>query len=218
MDPITLLIEGIIVGFLASIPLGPIGIICVQRTLSGTQLSGFVSGLGAATADTIFASLAIFSVSLMTSVMDTHKYWFTAVGGILIILLGFTIFYKRISRPGVTKRSRSGLLSDYFSVLFLTLTNPAYILIFITLFAALGIDSDGANASVSNLTLVLGVLLGASTWWLTLTFIISKLRKKFKLRHIWWISKITGGIIIMFGILIILSMVVDLGPVSKILP
>lgn len=217
MQPITLLFEGILIGFLASIPLGPIGIICIQRTLSGTHLSGFISGLGAATADTIFATLAIFSVSLMTNFMDAHKMWFTSIGGILIIVLGFMIFYKRVKRPGAGRRSRSGLLSDYFSVLFLTLTNPAYILIFITLFAALNISAEHDGSYLVTLAVLLGVLVGASSWWLLLTSIINRLRKRFKLRHIWWISKVTGAIIILFGILIILGMVVDLGPVAKII-
>lgn len=217
MTPIILLLEGILIGFLASIPLGPIGIICIQRTLSGTHRSGFISGLGAATADTIFATLAVFSLSLMTDFITAHKLWFTAIGGILIIILGFTIFYKHVSRPGTRKRTKSGLLSDYFSVLLLTFTNPAYILVFITLFAAMGISSEG-NHAVVNLLLVLGVLVGASSWWMILTTIISKLRKKFRLRHIWYINKITGGVVILFGALLILSLVVNLGPVSKILP
>ena len=217
MGSLLLFLQGLLVGFLASVPLGPIGVICIQRTLSGTHKSGFFSGLGAATADTIFATLAVFSLSFLTDFMELHKHWFTAIGGILIIVLGFSIFYKRVKRPSQRRQTRSSLLSDYLSILFLTLTNPAYILVFITLFAALGISSEGHHTAV-NLLLILGVLIGAACWWFTLTYAVSKLRRRFRLRHLWWINKITGAVIIAFGMLLLLSIVVYLGPVEKILP
>lgn len=217
MGSLLLFLQGLLVGFLASVPLGPIGVICIQRTLSGTHKSGFFSGLGAATADTIFATLAVFSLSFLTDFMDAHKHWFTAIGGILVIVLGFSIFYKRVKRASQRRQTKSSLLSDYLSILFLTLTNPAYILVFITLFAALGISSEGHHTAV-NLLLITGVLIGAACWWFTLTYAVSKLRKRFRLRHLWWINKITGTVIIVFGILLVLSIVVNLGPVGKILP
>lgn len=216
MDPILFFLEGILVGFLASIPLGPIGVICIQRTLSKTRTSGFFSGLGAATADTIFAMIAVFSLSFMTAFMENNKKWFTAIGGILILVIGFIIFYKRPKRPSQRKQTKSSLATDYVSILFLTLSNPAYILIFLALFAAIGITSDG-NVSGSNMLLIGGVLVGASCWWFTLTTAVNRLRDKFRIRHLWWINKITGGIIILFGILLILSLVINLGPVSRIL-
>ena len=217
MDWVNLVWQGLLVGFLASVPLGPIGVICVQRTLSGSHRSGFVSGLGAATADTIFATLAVFSLSFLTDFMTAHKVWFTAIGGILVIVLGVSIFNKRVRRPSQRRQTRSSLVSDYFSILLLTLTNPAYILVFITLVAALGISSEGYSVGL-NVVLLLGVLGGAGAWWFTLTYVVSRLRKRFRLRHLWWINKITGGLIVLFGVLLVLSIVVDLGPVEHILP
>lgn len=216
MNSLLLPLQGVLVGFLASVPLGPIGVICIQRTLNGTQRSGFFSGLGAATADTLFATLAVFSLSFMTDFMDEHKQWFTAIGGILIIAVGFSIFYKRVRRASQRRQTRSSLLSDYLSTFFLTLTNPAYILVFITLFAALGISSEGGRTG-GNLSLIFGVLVGAACWWLLLTYAVNKLRKRFRLRHLWWINKITGAVIVLFGVLLVLSLVVDLGPVERIL-
>lgn len=217
MDSVNLLWQGLLVGFLASVPLGPIGVICIQRTLNSGHTSGFFSGIGAATADTLFATLAVFSLSFLTDFMDSHKVWFTAVGGILIIVLGVSIFNKRVKRPSQRRQTKSSLLSDYFSILFLTLTNPAYILVFITLFAALGISGEG-HAAGWNCALLLGVSAGAACWWFTLTYVVSRLRKRFRLRHLWWINKITGGLIVLFGVLLVLSIVMDLGPVERILP
>ena len=216
MNSLLLPLQGLLVGFLASVPLGPIGVICIQRTLNGTHRSGFFSGLGAATADTLFATLAVFSLSFMTDFMNAHKHWFTAIGGILIIVVGFSIFYKRVRRASQRRQTRSSLLSDYLSIFFLTLTNPAYILVFITLFAAQGISSEGGQTG-GNLSLIFCVLVGAACWWFLLTYAVNKLRRRFRLRHLWWINKITGAVIVLFGVLLVLSLVVDLGPVERIL-
>ncbi len=208
------LLEGLVVGFLASVPLGPIGVVCIQRTLNKTRFSGLFSGLGAATADTIFATIAVFSLSFLTEFIELHKVWFTLTGGGLIAAIGVTIFLKPVKRPSQRRNTRSSLVTDYFSILFLTLTNPAYILLFLTLFAALGITSGGSG---SNTLLLAGVLGGAGCWWFILTTAVNKLRGRFRLRHLWWINKITGGIVVAFGALVVVSSVVDLGPLSHIL-
>lgn len=216
MNPLLISLQGMLVGLLASVPLGPIGVICIQRTLNGNHMSGFSSGLGAATADTLFAGLAVFSLSFLTSFLNQNQIWFSAIGGIVIITIGFTIFYKRVKRPSQRKQTKSNLFSNYLSIFLLTLTNPAYMLVFLTLFAALGVASDGNETSV-NMLLVGGVFVGASCWWLSLTYVVNKLRCKFRLRHLWWINKITGSLVILIGILLILSILIDLGPVTKLL-
>lgn len=208
-DYIRLIAEGIAIGFMASVPLGPIGVICIQRTLSGSRMTGFVSGMGAATADTIFAVAAIFSLSLVTSFIDTHIHWLKVIGGILVIILGLTIFYKRVGRTSGAKRNTGNMVSNYLSVLFLTLTNPSYILIFVALFAAVGIN-NADSPWWENLFVVAGVFAGAGTWWFTLTWLINLLRKKFTLRHIWWINKITGSLIVVIGAFVILSLIIKL--------
>lgn len=206
---INLMIQGIAIGFMASVPLGPIGVICVQRTLSGSRTTGFVSGMGAATADTLFAMAAIFMLSLVTSFIESHMHWLQAAGGILVMILGFSIFAKRVTRPNSARKTRSSMVSNYFSVLFLTLPNPAYVFTFIALFAAFGINSSD-NSFSQNMMVILGVFLGASCWWFILTWLINLLRRKFTLRHLWWINKITGAIIIVCGAVIILSLIVKI--------
>lgn len=211
LEPIKMVIEGALIGFVASIPLGPIGIICIQRTLNGNRNIGFISGLGAASADTIFALLAVFALSYVTSFIEDKMYWFQAIAGILLMLLGFSIFLKKVTRHSnkQTKISTTSHLNNYLSVLLLTLTNPSYIFIFITLFAAAGVSSGDGNL-LNNLLLVAGVLIGASSWWFVLTWTINKLRKKFTLRSLWWINKISGSVIILIGALAIISMLFNL--------
>ena len=204
------LLKGFVIGLIASIPLGPIGVMCIQRTLSKNHRSGFVSGLGAATADSIFATIALFSLTVVMSFIENYIAILKALGGISVIIVGMTIFLKN---PAVQiRRNRAGkgsLWSDYLSVFFITLTNPAFILIFVALFAAWGISYDG----------ILGVLSGASLWWFTLTFCVNLLRKRFRPRHLLWINRLTGAVIVVLGAVAILSIFIHIQvPVHGIVP
>lgn len=205
---LNMVIEGTIIGFLASIPLGPIGVICIRRTLNGTRNIGFVSGLGAATADTIFALLAVFAVSYVTSFLEGKEMWINAIGGILVMVLGFSIFMKRVdtSRALIkTETSNANPLRSYLSILLLTITNPTYFFVFMSLFTAAGIDVT-TNTLANNSLLILGIAIGTSTWWFFLTWIVNKIRSKFTMRSLWWLNKISGGVIILLGAMAIISM------------
>ena len=137
----TLFLRGFIIGLLASIPLGPIGVLCIQRTLSKSQKSGFVSGVGAATADTIFATVAFFSLAVVMGFIQNHIMLVKVIGGMCVMIVGVKIF---LSNPVVQiRRNRAGktsLWQDYLSVFLLTLANPAFILVLRTLFATFGIS------------------------------------------------------------------------------
>lgn len=202
---------GVAAGLMASIPLGPIGVLCIQRTLGGGRLAGFVSGMGAATADTFFAVLALFSLGYINSFIEKYNFWVEIVGGLIVVIFGLTIFYKRVARPSRAgdKRSGLGLVSNYLSVLFLTLPNPAYFFVFVWIFAAIGI---GSSTWVHNLVVLMGVLVGAATWWFTLTYFVSKLRKKFSYRGLWWMNKISGGLIVLLGAWAVIKVVASLMP------
>ena len=200
------LLKGIVIGLVASIPLGPIGVMCIQRTLSKSHRSGFISGLGAATADSLFATVALFSLTVVMSFIENY-------------IVGMAIFLKN---PAVQiRRNRAGkgsLWSDYLSLFFITLANPAFILIFVALFAAWGISYDGIGFT-DGMIMILGVLGGASLWWFTLTFCVSLLRKKFRPRHLLWINRVTGAVIVVLGAMAILSIFIQIQvPVHGVLP
>ena len=205
------LIRGFSVGFMASIPLGPIGVMCIQRTLSKGHRSGVVSGLGAASADLIFAIVAVFSLTLVTAFVETHMLLLKMIGGICVVVMGVYIFLKN---PAVQiRKNRAGmgsLWSDFITIFFLTLTNPAFILVFVTLFAATGVGQNPSeNNLLSNVLLLAGVYLGGNTWWLTLTSLVSLLRNRFRPRHLLWINRISGALIAALGVLAIVSMFFD---------
>jgi threonine/homoserine/homoserine lactone efflux protein len=204
---LTLLIKGILVGLLASIPLGPIGVICVQRTVNKSRLSGFISGMGAASADTIFAAIAGFSLTFVISYIEERQIIFQAIGGVIVFVLGIKIFYTNpIKQLRRHKRKQNSLLEDFLSVLIVTITNPLAVFLFIALFASLGIVYDTSNWLLSLLT-VSGVFLGAILWWYTLTTIVDIYRDKFRLKQLWWINKISGAAIFTLGAIAIIGLV-----------
>lgn len=200
---LTLLIKGIIIGLMASIPLGPIGVLCIQRTINKGKISGFFSGLGAATADTIFAAIAGFSLSFIINFIEERQLILEFVGGVIVILLGLKTFYTNpVAQLRRHKRKKNKLFEDFLSVLLLTITNPFAIFFFIALFAASGIVHHNQNFASSSLALV-GVFLGGSFWWFTLSTIVNLFRHKFRLKQLWWINKVAGAVILMLGVLAI---------------
>lgn len=203
-----LFITGIIIGLMASIPLGPIGVLCIQRTLSKNHRSGFTSGLGAATADVLFASIALFSLTFVMSFIETHMIYIKAVGGICVIIVGVKIF---LTNPVVQiRRNRAGkssLWQDFISLFLITLANPAFILIFVALFAAFGVRQD--MSLVSGLPMITGVYVGGALWWFMLTFVVNLFRTKFRPRHLLWINRVSGVVIVVLGAAAILLIFVN---------
>jgi threonine/homoserine/homoserine lactone efflux protein len=204
---LSLLLKGIMIGLLASIPLGPIGVICIQRTINKGKTSGFISGLGAAVADTIFAAIAGFSLTYIITFIQEQRLIIEVVGGVIVILLGLKTFYTNpASQLRRHKRQKNKLMEDFVSILLLTITNPFAIFFFVALFATLGIVSDNQTMAMSLIALA-GVLLGGSIWWYTLSSLVNMFRNRFRLKQLWWINKIAGAVIVILGILALINVV-----------
>ncbi len=211
---IEIFLRGVVIGLTASITLGPVGILCIQRTLSKNRKSGLVSGLGAATADTIFATVAFFFISFISSLIESNMVILTVLGGICVVVVGVNIF---MTNPVVQiRRNRAGksnLWQDYLSTFLLTLTNPAFILWLVVIFTALGVDMSEAEVSVTRLrvgvAMITGFLAGASVWWFLLTTVINRLRNRFRPRHLLWINRVAGVIIVVLGASAVLAMFIQ---------
>ena len=209
-------ITGVVIGISASIPLGPIGVLCIQRTLSKNQRAGFLSGLGAMMADTIFASVAFFSLAIVVSFIEHHMTIIKGVGGACIIAVGINILTKNpVTQIHRNRAGISNLWQDFISAFVLTVANPAFLLVFIAMFAAFGVGSS--EGVVDGLITILGVAAGCATWWFVLTFVINLFRKKFRPRHMLWINRIAGTLIIVLGALTIVLMFIKT-PVNVIVP
>lgn len=211
-------ITGMIIGFLASWPLGPVAVMCIQRTLCKSQRSGFVSGLGAATADSIFAVAALFSLTLVLSAIEQYMAVITVMGGIAVIVVGMFILLKNPVMQ--IKRIRAGkghnLWSDYISIFLLTLANPAFILVLLALFAAFGISTSGIPYRDGSF-MIIGVFCGAAVWWFLLTLSVSFFRKKFRPRHFLWMNRISGAVIVVLGAAAIISAFIKTLPINELL-
>ncbi|GAB4282495.1 MAG: LysE family transporter [Marinilabiliales bacterium] len=207
MTQIENLISGVIIGFTASVPLGPIGALCIQKTINKGQLAGFIGGLGAAFSDTIYAIIAGFGISFIIDFIFDYQIYMRIIAAGVLFFLGLKMFFTDIvkqKRKQKLKKSK-GLFGDFIATFAYTFSNPLALIFFLGAFAAFGVVKGEGNSVMTVIMLTSGVLIGASFWWFILTFTVNLFRKKFKLRLIWWINKITGIIIVIFAILALLS-------------
>lgn len=182
--------------------MGPIGVLCIQRTLNKGRLSGLISGAGAATADTVFAAFAVLGLAMVQTLIKHNQPYFLLIGGLILVGLGARIYFTNPIVQLRKNRAKKGrFVEDFVSVFLLTLTNPATIFFLIGLFALVQLDMTSETSNF-NIGLVLwGVFLGASIWWFTLTSLVDKFRRKFRLRQLWVINRVSGIIIFVLGII-----------------
>jgi len=205
---VELLIKGIIVGYIASIPVGPIAILCVQRTLSKGRVSGFVSGLGASTADTILSIIAGLGLSFVIDFINDYTYIFKFFGGMLVIYIGLRIYFKNPVKQYRAKLLRkTSLTKDYFTTLLLTLSNPLNIFLYLAVFTAFNVVK-GVHAVEQFIAIFAGILIGTSLWWYTLSSIVSRYHERFNVRNLWWLNKISGIIILILGFVTLVSIII----------
>lgn len=192
-------LKGLIIGFSIAAPVGPIGLLCIQRTLSYGRLSGLVTGLGAATADGLYGAVAAFGLSAISGFLIHHSLWIRLLGGAFLLYLGIRIFFSRPATEAA-HLSHRGLLSDYCSALFLTISNPMTILSFAGIFAGLGLVRRGPDFISAGL-MVLGVILGSALWWLLLSWLTSLFRERIGGTLLIGINRASGAIITVLAII-----------------
>ena len=199
-------IRGLLIGLSIAATVGPMSVLCIQRTLNKGQLYGLVSGLGIATADGIYGSIAAFGLTLITNFLIMEQIWIRLIGGIFLIYLGIkTMLSTPPERAATLTMHSTGYPGAYVSTFLLTLTNPLTILSFAAIFAGIGVGS-ASKSFLSAAVVVLGVFCGSALWWIILTSIISLLRKKMDAQWRLWINRISGTIITLFGIGALLSL------------
>ncbi|MBU1101900.1 MAG: LysE family transporter [Bacteroidetes bacterium] len=203
MDPLYF-IKGIFIGFAMAVPLGPIGIICIRKSLTEGRLRGLVVGLGAATADLLYGSIAAFGLTFISDTLNSQRVWIRLIGGVLLLLLGIKTFRAQPADPKI-QINGSGMLRSYFTIVFLTLTNPFTVFAFIAVFATLGLGSGLSYLSAS--LLVVGVFFGSFLWFAILSSGVTFFRKKLDSTGLQWVNKIAGILIIISGIIAIASLI-----------
>ncbi|MDJ0724132.1 MAG: LysE family transporter [Prochloraceae cyanobacterium] len=197
-------LKGLVIGISIAAPVGAIGILCIKQTLLQGRLVGFISGLGAATADGIYGCIAGFGLTFLSSFLIEQQFLFRAIGGSFLCYLGIKTFLEKPKSKEIYANKKS-LASSYISTFLLTLTNPMTILSFTAIFAGLGLINSQANYSLAAI-FVLGVFLGSASWWLLLSNGVNFFRKKFDFEKLSLLNRISGIIIISFGIAALFSL------------
>ncbi len=202
-------IKGLLIGLSVAATIGPMAVLCIQRTVSRGFWYGLISGLGIATADASYGCIAAFGLTFISNILVNQSLWIRLIGGLFLIYLGIRTLLSKPAARGANVKANNWP-GAYASTYLLTLTNPLTILSFAAIFAGLGVGSEGNAGSAGKSYLaaalvVLGVFLGSACWWVVLTSGISVLRGKFTARALQWINRISGLIILIFGIVALVS-------------
>lgn len=197
------ILRGLLLGISIAAPVGPIGVLCIRRTLASGRLHGFISGLGAATADTIYGGIAAGGLTALSGILIGYSSWMRLFGGAFLCYLGIKTFLSPPTLSTASART-SGALVAYTSTLLLTLANPATILSFAAIFVGVG-----ASSTLNSADMVLGVFLGSALWWLLLSVATSMLRERLNLVGMRIINRGSGCIICGFGVLALVSLFVS---------
>lgn len=193
-----------IAGVVIAAPVGPVGVLCVRRTIFEGPLYGFVSGLGAAVADALFGIVAAFGLTVISDFLIGHQVWLKGVGAAFLFFIGGrAIVGARDATP--TPISGENLLGAFASTFVLTVTNPITILAFAGVFAAAGLSGTEATWGGAGM-LVAGVFAGSLAWWFLLCAVAGGVRHLVREIHLVWVSRASGAILVGFAVFLVLTM------------
>src|SRR5579884_3922324 len=199
-------LRGLLIGFSIAAPVGPIGVLCIRRTLANGRLAGLLSGLGAATADAGYGAVGAFGLTAVSTVLVGQQHWLRLLGGIFLLYLGMKTFRSRPAEKAAGSRPALGLAGMYLSTLALTLTNPATILSFAAVFAGLGLATSAHGDYARAAQVVAGVFLGSALWWLILSSLVDLARGRLNPTSLGWANRLSGVILTAFGLLALASL------------
>ena len=188
--------KGIVIGFSIAAPVGPIGLLCIQRTLTGGRLIGLISGFGAASADAVYGMIAAFGLTVVADMMMAHQFWLRLIGGLFLCYLGARTWRAKPAEQAASADQCARPLSAYASVFFLTLTNPITILAFAGIFAGVGMSGASGSAAL----MMAGVFCGSMLWWTILSSVTGLMHGKISPQTLTWVNRCAGGIIGAFGL------------------
>lgn len=198
-----LLFKSILMWMAIVASIGPIGLLCINRTLKYGFWAGIITGLGVSVADAIYGCVSGFGLTFISNFLISHQFVIRLVGGLFLCYLGFKIFFKAATSTSIAENKKT-YVGDFLSAFILTLTNPMTIITFIAVFASMGIGSvyTGYNHAV---VIIAGIFFGSLLWYLILSSLVSIAHKRINAEIMKWINRISGIIIIVFGILAIVG-------------
>lgn len=190
-------IQGFIIGLSIAAPVGPVGLLCIRRSLMHGWRMGFITGLGAATADALYGCIAAFGLAAVAAFLNQHTFLLNLAGGIFLLYLGFRTALSQAGSKMAPEELRKSAFSMFISTILLTLTNPATIFSFMGVFAGIGIREESNMLAAG--TLVIGVFAGSALWWLLLSSGVSLFRARLNTRQMKIINLAAGLILMTLG-------------------
>ena len=198
-----IILKGLMLGFSIAAPVGPIGVLCIRRTLANGFRSGLMSGLGAATADAFYGTIAAAGLTLVADFLVKQQIWLGFFGGGFLIYLGIKTF-RTPPQPEDSAAGKDSPGGNYFSTLLLTLSNPMTIFMFAAIFGGMSVQA-GVAFRYNAFLLVLGVFTGSALWWMSLSAAVSLLREKVNARLMVWVNRLAGAVITSFGVFVLIK-------------
>jgi threonine/homoserine/homoserine lactone efflux protein len=196
------ILKAFLVGFAASVPVGPVAILVVQKSLSKGHRAGFVTGLGASVVDTLFAVIAVFALAFTQKFLSDHEVVILLAGGAILIGLGLSMALKDPFRKMKADGTSSASATDFMQAALMTMSNPGAIFVMLALFAFFGI-ADNAPSTWHVAPILLSVAGGSVTYWFLLSWGLGHFRNKFKMTTILWISRVTGALVVIIGLVLL---------------
>ena len=194
-----IIIKGVLIGLCISVPLGPIGMLTIQRTLNRGQKYGVATGLGATTSDLVYTIITLFFLSFVLDFIEAHRFVIELVGSLVVALFGWYIFQSNpATQPKPNETVKHSLLSDFVTSFGLTFSNPLVLFVLIALFARFQFIGNKTTLFVT-ICGILSILGGALLWWNMLTILVSKFKNKLNMRELKLINQVTGIIILLIG-------------------
>ncbi len=196
----TMILKGLIIGVIVSAPVGPIGILCIQRTLNGGRGHGISTALGATASDLLYAVVAAFSMSMVVDFIDSHRFWLQIAGTIIVFFFGlYTYATNPVSKLKKMRGGTQNYLQDFISSFLLTVTNPLVVFLFIALFAKYSYITDDTTLFDSLLG-IFCIMMGACLWWTILVGIVNHFRDRFNMRGLYVINKGAGLLLMIIAV------------------
>ncbi len=193
------ILKSLLIGICASVPLGPIAILVIQKTFSKGRKAGFITGLGATLTDTFYSAVAIYALSFAQAFINRNQEYIYVIGGVVVGVLGWFMLRSNPFRKLKTDDKPSYSVKDFLQAAAMGITNPGAILVIFGLFAFFGMGSSIENAGWKMVPIVISVCLGSMSYWYTISYVMSRFRKKIKLRTILWINRVTGIVVMAIG-------------------
>jgi threonine/homoserine/homoserine lactone efflux protein len=193
----SIFIQGMIIGLTLAVPVGPIALLCIQRAVTDGRLHGILSGIGVATADSLYAGVTFFGLTAISGLIIAHQFSLRLAAGVVLMLVGIRIFLS-IPAPLSVKTEHGTYLKDYLSMVAIAIANPLTLIFFVAILPGFGVVFH-ENSVLSASEFVGGVFFGSTLWWIILCGSIGSVRSRISTEHLRQINRISGLLIIIFG-------------------